>query len=163
MIGRKKVELILAATMLAYLPVAAAREEAGYPTEKVGAFVVNNLDVTSLPSVFRPRKEKGKKTFADYGYTTQKLKDKEVIVQAGEGGNVLSIRTLEVSASGIYTCVAKPAQDGSNPKAQSVILMKRNESNALLKGRETFREFASCPVIGTDGLSPENAYGDGAA
>jgi anti-sigma regulatory factor (Ser/Thr protein kinase) len=33
-------------------------------------------------------------------------------------------------------------------KAQSVLLLKKKNPNALLKGRESFREFAACPVIG---------------
>ncbi len=32
-------------------------------------FVVEKLDLASLPSTFRPKKEKGKKTFADYRFT----------------------------------------------------------------------------------------------
>jgi hypothetical protein len=64
------------------------------------------------------------------------------------------ISILEESTSGIYACVAKVAQDGSNPTAQSVILMKGKESSALLKGSESSREFAAClplPAIESSG------------
>jgi hypothetical protein len=36
---------------------------------KVAEFVVETLDVTALPPAIRPNREKGKKTFGDYGYT----------------------------------------------------------------------------------------------
>jgi hypothetical protein len=65
------------------------------------------------------------------------------------------IEVLDLNSSGIYVCVAEPGKDGGHAKTQSVILLKRKESDALLKGRETFREFAACPVIGGRG----NSYG----
>jgi hypothetical protein len=44
---------------------------------------------------------------------------------------------------------------------QSVFFLKRNNSNALLKGRESWREFASCPVVGaTEKYTEESAGGD---
>ena len=71
--NKERSKLILAAAMLGYVPWATAGEKVSYPTRRVANFVVDNLDVTSLPSVFRAMKEKGKKTFAEYGYTTQNL------------------------------------------------------------------------------------------
>ena len=50
-----KIALALAA--LSYVPLAVAGNEAAYPKEKVAAFVVEKLDLTSLPSAFRPKKE----------------------------------------------------------------------------------------------------------
>ena len=47
-----KIALALAA--LSYVPLAVAGNEAAYPKEKVAAFVVEKLDLTSLPSAFRP-------------------------------------------------------------------------------------------------------------
>lgn len=143
-----KIEVMLAVLAVAYVPLAMAGENAPYPNEKLAAFVVEKLDVTSLPSAYRPKKEKGKKTLADYGYTAQKLEEKEALVDASGGTYKLSIKILQDGVKGIYACVAQPAQDGSNPKAQSVILLKRKDSNVLLKGRATWKEFASCPVIG---------------
>ena len=147
MIIKGTVKLTLAAAVLGYMPWAIAGEKVSYPTERLATFVIDNLDVTSLPSAFRTKKEKGKKTFADYGYTTRNLDDKQVVVQALSDGDTLSIKVLEQSASGIYACVAKVAHEGSNPTAQSVIFMKRKESSTLLKGSESSRAFENCPVL----------------
>ncbi len=54
-------KIALALAGLSYVPLAVAGNEAAYPKEKVAAFVVEKLDLTSLPSAFRPKKEKGKK------------------------------------------------------------------------------------------------------
>jgi hypothetical protein len=143
-----RVKLALAAAMLSYMPLGMANEKASYPTESVAAFVVDNLDVTSLPSVFRTKKEKGKRTFADYGYTRQNLDDKKVLEALG-AGYLLSISILVENPSGIYACVARVAHDDSNPTAQSVILLRRKDSSTLLKGSESSKEFASCPRLPT--------------
>lgn len=148
--GRMK--LIVAAALLCYVPFTTAGEKETYPTEKIAAFVVDNFDVTSLPSVLRPKKEKGKKTFADYGYTTQNLDDKKAL-EALSAGDMLSITILQQNRSGIYACVAKVVQDQSDPTAQSVILIKRQKSGALLKGSESSREFDSCPHLPADDSS----------
>ena len=141
-----RVKLASVAVMLSYMPWVMASEKESYPREGVAAFVVDNLDVSSLPSVFRTKKEKGKTTFADYGYTTQNLDDKKVL-ETLDAGHLLSISILEENPSGIYVCVAKVAQDDSNPTAQSVILIKGKDSSTLLKGSESSREFASCPRL----------------
>jgi hypothetical protein len=155
-----KIKALFAVAALACAPLIRAGEKAAYPSEKVAAFVVEKLDVTSLPSAFRPKKEKGKKTLAEYGFTAQKVEEKEAFVEAAGSSRRLSIRILEESATGIYACVAETAQDGGAPKAQSVILLKRKDSNSLLKGRASWREFTSCPVIGgSDSDSTANAYG----
>ena len=138
---------MLALAALSYAPLVVAGNEAAYPKEKVAAFVVEKMDLTSLPSAFRPKKEKGKKTLADYGFTAQTVNENEAVIEAG-GVRRLAINVLEQKSSGIYVCVAEPEENGSQAKAQSVILLKRKDSNALLKGRESFREFAACPVIG---------------
>jgi hypothetical protein len=140
-------KLVLALAALSYAPLVVAGNEAAYPKEKVAAFVVEKMDLTSLPSAFRPKKEKGKKTLADYGFTAQTVNENEAVIEAG-GVRRLAINVLEQKSSGIYVCVAEPEENGSQAKAQSVILLKRKDSNALLKGRESFREFAACPVIG---------------
>src|SRR6202011_3552796 len=106
------------------------------------------LDLTSLPSAFRPKKEKGKKTFADYGFTARTVNENEAVIEAASGVRRLAIKILEQKSSGIYVCVGDPRENGSQAKTQSVILLKRKDSNALLKGRESFREFTACPVIG---------------
>ena len=156
-----KSKAIFAIAALAYAPWTLAGANPAYPTEKVAAFVVEKLDVTSLPSAIRPKKEKGKKTFADYGYTTQKVEENEAIIAAVDGTRNLSIKVLDLKTSGIYVCVADPDQNGGEAKTQSVVLLKRKDASALLKGRESFREFVSCPVIGGSDSTANSYGGDG--
>jgi len=66
-------KLVLALAALSYAPLVEAGNEAAYPKEKIASFVVEKMDLTSLPSTFRPKKEKGKKTLADYGFTAQRM------------------------------------------------------------------------------------------
>jgi len=154
-----KTKVLLAVLALSYAPLVAAGNEAAYPKGKVAAFVVEKLDLTSLPSAFRPKKEKGKKTFADYGFTAQRMNENEAIIEAPGGVRRLAIKVLDQKASGIYVCVAEPGETAGATKAQSVVLLKRKNPNALLKGHESFREFAACPVIGGSD-SATNSYGD---
>jgi len=150
-------KLVLALAVLSYAPLVVAGDEAAYPKENVAAFVVEKLDLTSLPSAFRPKKEKGKKTFADYGFRAQTVNQNEAVIEAAGGMKRLAIKVLEQKPSGIYVCVVEPGENGSPAKTQSVILLKRKDSNALLKGRESFREFPECPVIGGSDSS-SNSY-----
>lgn len=143
-----KAKLLLLVVAMSSAPLVVAGNEAAYPKENVAAFVAEKMDFTSLPSAFRPKKEKGKKTLADYGFTAQAVTENEAVIAAVGGARRLSIKVLEQKSSGIYVCVAEPGENGREAKAQSVILLKRKDSNALLKGRESFREFAACPVIG---------------
>jgi hypothetical protein len=153
-----KTTVLLAVVALSYAPLGVAGNKAEYPTEKVAEFVIEKLDVTSLPSTFRPKKEKGKKTFANYGFTTQTVGENEAVIEAAGGVKRLAIKVLDQRSSGIYVCVAEPGEKGGPAKTQSVILLKRKDANALLKGRESWREFAACAVIGgTD--STANSYG----
>jgi hypothetical protein len=154
-----KTNVLLAVVALSYAPLGVAGNKAEYPNEKVAEFVVNKLDVTSLPSAFRPKKEKGKKTFVDYGFTVQTVDENEAVIEAAGGMRRLSIKILDQKSSGIYVCVAEPGENGGQAKTQSVLLLKRNEPSALLKGRESFREFAACPVIGGSD-STTSSYGD---
>lgn len=150
---------MLAAAVLAYAPLAMARETPPYPKEKLAAFVIEKLDVTSLPSAYRPKKENGKKTLADYGYTPQQIEERQALLGAPDGARTLSIKILQDGATGIYACVAQPGPDGGDPKAQSVVLLKRKDPNGLLKGRESSKEFTSCPVIGgVDSDFPTSSY-----
>lgn len=143
-----KTKVLLAMVALSYAPVAVGGNDAAYPSEKVAEFVVSKLDVNSLPSGFRPKKEKGKRTFTDYGFTAQSVDEREAIVEAPGASRRLAIKVLDRRSSGIYVCVAATGQNGSEPKTQTVVLLKRKDPNALLKGRESFREYAACPVIG---------------
>ena len=154
-----KIRIMFVVAALTSAPGTFAGPNPAYPTEKVAAFVVEKLDVSSLPSTIRPKKEKGKKTFADYGYTVEKVEESEAVMAATDGAWRLSIKVLDQKPSGIYVCVAESGQNGDKAKMQSVVLLKMKDPNALLKGRESFREFASCPVIGGS-ESTDNSYGD---
>jgi len=153
-----KTKVLLAVVALSYSPLVVAGNEAAYPKEKVAAFVVEKLDLTSLPSAFRPKKEKGKKTLADYGFTAERIDENEAIIEAAGGVSRLAIKVLDQKSSGIYVCVAEPGENGGDTKAQSVVLLKRKNPNVLLKGHSTFREFAACPVIGGSDFAT-NSYG----
>jgi hypothetical protein len=154
-----KIKVLVAVAVLSYASLGVAGNKEDYPSEKVAQFVVEKLDVTSLPSAFRPKKENGKKTFADYGFTAQAVNENEAVIEAAGGVRKLAIKILEQKSSGIYVCVAKPGENDGSAKTQSVILLKRKDANALLKGRESFREFAACPVVGGSD-SPPSSYGD---
>jgi hypothetical protein len=153
-----KTKVLLAVVALSYSPLVVAGNEAAYPKENVAAFVVEKLDLTSLPSEFRPKKEKGKKTLEDYGFTAQRIDENEAIIEAAGGVRRLAIKVLDQKSSGIYVCVTEPGENGGDTKAQSVVLLKRTNPNTLLKGRESFREFGACPVIGGSD-STTNSYG----
>jgi hypothetical protein len=150
-------KLVLTLAALSYAPLVVAGDEAAYPKGNVAAFVVEKLDLTSLPPAFRPKKEKGKKTFADYGFTAQTVNESEAVIEAAGGVRRLAIKVLDQKSSGIYVCVVEPGENGSQAKTQSVILLKRKDANSLLKGHESFREFAVCPVIGGSDSS-SNSY-----
>jgi hypothetical protein len=139
--------------------MALASKNVPYPKEHMAEFVVEKLDVTTLPSTIRPKPEKSKKTFGDYGYVTRRLDDKEALVEATPGGSQINIRVLEQKASGIYVCVECPGKNPSSGKIQRVFLLKLKSPNGLLKGRESWKEFDGCPVIGADPASAGDSYG----
>jgi hypothetical protein len=156
-----RTKVLLAVVALSYSPLVVARNEAAYPKEKVAAFVVEKLDLTSLPSEFRPKKEKGKKTLEDYGFTAQRIDENEAIIEAAGGVRRLAIKVLDEKSSGIYVCVRELGENGGDPKAQSVVLLKRKNANTFLRGHESFREFAACPAIGeSDSATTTNGDGD---
>jgi hypothetical protein len=139
--------------ILGCVPIVAMGNSALYPTEKVTEFVIEKLDLTSLPAEFRPQKEKGKKTFADYGFTSQKLEESNAVLQKTGSDTRLSVKILEQKPSGIFVCVSETEQPGGAPETQRVLFVKRKSANDLLKGRESFREFTGCPAIGEDEAS----------
>jgi len=134
------------ALALACTPLLLAGNEAAYPTEKIAAFVFEKVDVTTLPSAIRPKPVKGKKTFGDYGYVARELDEKKALLDPPQGASQVSIAVLEAQKSGIYVCVNTQSAGQSHDRFQRVLLLKLK--NGLLKGRETWREFDSCPVIG---------------
>jgi len=144
---------------LVLAPVALAGNGAPLPKENVAEFVGERLDVTTLPSIIRPKPEKKKKTFTEYGYVLRQTEDKQVIIEAAPGGSQINIRILEQKASAIYVCVQGPGPDAASGPMQRVVLLRFKKSNDLLKGRESFREFAGCPVMGVDPATVEDTYG----
>jgi hypothetical protein len=110
-----KTKLLLLVVVLSYAPLVVAGDEAAYPKEKVAAFVVEKLDLTSLPSAFRPKKEKGKKTIADYGFTAQTVNESKAVIEATGGVRRLAIEVLDQKPSGIYVCVVEPGENAVCP------------------------------------------------
>src|SRR5215510_11672933 len=106
------------AVALCCASLAVADNKTDYPKERIAEFVIEKLDITSLPSAFRPKKEKGKKTFADYGFTAQSVGENEAIIEAAGGVRKLDIKVLDQKSSGIYVCLAAPGQNGAETKMQ---------------------------------------------
>jgi hypothetical protein len=154
---KMKTKLLLLVVALSYAPLLVAGDEAAYPKENVAAFVVEKLDLTSLPPAFRPKKQKGKNTFAHYGFTAHAVNENEAVIEAAGGVRRLAIKVLDQKSSGIYVCVVEPGENGSQAKTQSVFLLKRKDSNSLLRGHESPREFAACPAVGGSDSSA-NSY-----
>lgn len=90
-------KLIFVAPGLACASLAAAGDKPAYPNENVAQVVLEKLDVTSVPSAFRPKKEKGKRTFADYGFKAQKVEEKNAIIETAGG---LKRLVIKVSSTG---------------------------------------------------------------
>src|SRR5258707_3093924 len=124
-----KTKFLLAVVALSYSPLVVAGNEAAYPKENVAAFVVEKLDLTSLPSEFRPKKEKGKKTLQDYGFTAQRIDENEAIIEAAGGVRRVAIKVLDQESSRIYVCGTGTGENGGSTKAQSVVLLKRKTPN----------------------------------
>ena len=148
--------------LLAWMPLAASKSEKVYPKEKVAEFVVEKLDVTSMPLAMRPKREKGKKTFEDYGYVRRRVDDKEALVENPQGGSQITISILEENKSGIYVCFNNGPQKQSRSQIQRVFLLKVKNGSGLLKGRESWKEFDTCPVMGgADSELSGDGYGGG--
>ena len=146
-------KLFCGVIVLACAPAALAGNNVAYPKENVADFVLQKLDVTTLPSSIRPKPEKGKKTFGDYGYRTHQLDEKEALVERTPGGAQIDVRILEQKSSGIYVCVQGPSEKANGGQIQRVYFLKLKNPNGLLKGRESWKEFDGCPAIGVDPAS----------
>lgn len=153
-------KLLCGLMVLTCAPVAFAGNGAAIPKEKVAGFVAEKLDVTTLPSAIRPKPEKGKKTFGDYGYMTRLADEKQILAEAAPGGAQIDIRILELRASKIYVCVEGQGQNATSGHIQRVVLLKMKNADGFLKGRESSREFDVCPVIGGGDDSAASSYGD---
>src|SRR5580693_5525957 len=98
---------------MAWVSAAFAGNNAPLPKDNVAEFVAEKLDVTTLPVSIRPKPQKNKKTFSDYGYALQQMDDKQKLIEATPEGSQINIRILEQNESGIYVCVQAPAGSGS--------------------------------------------------
>lgn len=141
-------KVMLGVMLLACVPMAVAESHYAYPTEKLAEFVVEKLEVASIPSAIRPKLARGKTTLGDYGYITQRVDDKEALVRTPQGSSQIAISILEENTSGIYVCVNGQGQNQDSGHIQRVLLLKLNNANELLKGREASKEFDGCPVTG---------------
>ena len=132
--------------VLTCVSLALARNGAAYPTEKVAEFLVQKLDVTTLPPEIQPKPEKGKKTFDDYGYVTRKLDERGVLLEAPHRGSQIAV--LEQTAHGIYVCVDAQGLNTRNGHIQRMRLLERKDASVLLLSRESWKEVDGCPAIG---------------
>jgi hypothetical protein len=137
--------LLYGAIFLAFAPLMLTASDAAYPSEKIAAFVFEKVDVTTLPAAIRPKPVKDKKTFAEYGYVARELDENRALLELPPGNARGSINVLETEKSGIYVCVNR-ASGGKQESFQRVLLLKLKKG--LLRGRETWKEFDACPVIG---------------
>jgi hypothetical protein len=131
---------------LAFAPLLFAGNDAAYPTEKVAAFVFEKVDVKTLPSTIRPKLVKSKKTFGDYGYVAREMDEKKALLDPPQGAAKISIEVLEAQKSGIFVCLNSQTSGNSGTRFQRVLLLKLKDG--FLKGRESWKEYDSCPVIG---------------
>jgi hypothetical protein len=141
-------KLMRGAIVLACAPLAFAGNNGVYPTERVAAFVVQQLDVTTLPSELRPKREKGKKTLGEYGYVTRNAEETGSRVDLAQGTSQFTLTVLARTESGIFVCAKGHAQNASSTNFQRVLVLKRKDGNGLLKSRESGKEFEGCPAIG---------------
>ena len=141
-------KMMVAALILASFPALAATGNTAYPNGKVAEFVVEKLEVKSLPAAIQPKAEKGKKTLSDYGYVAEKIDDREAVLKAPQGASEIALNVLEESPAGIYVCVSGKASDRNSEQIQRVYLLRAKNSDGLLHGREASKEFAGCPVVG---------------
>ena len=131
---------------LAFAPLVFAGNDASYPMEKLAAFVFEKTDVTTLPSAIRPKVIKSKRTFGDYGYVAREIDEKKALLDSPQGAAKISLEVLEAQKSGIFVCLNSQTSAKSGAQFQRVLLLKLKDG--FLKGRETWMEFDSCPVIG---------------
>jgi hypothetical protein len=114
--------------MLTCSAVAAlAGNDAPYRKEKVAEFVVEKLDVTTLPPAIRPKREKGKKTFGDYGYATRQVDEQEALAKAVPNGLLKS----RESSKEFNSCPVISGTDDRDAAAASSYRQSRRRSRRL--------------------------------
>ena len=152
-------KVVMGVAILACASLVIAKTNVPYPAEKLAEFVVDKLDVTTLPSDIRPRREKAKKTFRDYGYITRQVDEKVATVEPTTSGLQISLRVLQQEAAGIYVCAEGSERNSNKTQVQRVLLLKLKDQNGFLKSRESAREFAECPATGgSDQDSATSSY-----
>ena len=142
--------------LLTCVSLALARNNAAYPMEKVAEFLVEKLDVTTLPPEIQPKPEKGKQTVEDYGYVTRKLDEKGALLEAPHKGSQIAIRVLEQTAHGIYVCVDAQGLNTRHGRFQRMRLLERKNTSDLLQSRESWKDFDGCPAIGGSDADSQN-------
>ena len=59
-----------------------------------------------------------------------------------------------------FTSAKKSGQSADGGPVQRVLLLKLKNADGLLKGRESWKEFSGCPVLGGDSAdSSAGSYG----
>ena len=137
--------------------ITVASNGAAFPKENVAEFVAERLDVTTLPVAIRPKREKNRKTFGDYGYVMSQTTDKASLVEEVPGRPQINIRILEQNNSGMYVCVERASSGDNVAGVQRVVFLKLKGAGTL-KGSETFKEFEGYPVIGADPDDGPSSY-----
>jgi hypothetical protein len=153
-------KMLSGTVLLACASLSSGKNLESYPKEKLAEFVVEKLDVNSLPDVIRLKREKGKKTFGEYGYVTRTVDQKGALLQEPQGRSQIAISVLEETQSGIYVCVNGQSKKESSEQFQRVFLLKLKNADGLLKGRESSKGFAACPAIGGVDAEFADSYGD---
>jgi hypothetical protein len=156
---RRTMKVLCGILALACVSTAQAGNNAPFPKDDVTGFLAAKLDVTTLPTSIRPKPQASKKTFSDYGYVAQQADGKQNLVEATPNGAQISITILEQNTSAIYACVQASRLTSSGGSVQRVVLLKLKNAGGLLKGRESFKEFSGCPVLGGDPAGT-TSYGD---
>lgn len=100
-------KILPAVLMLACAPLAVGNSNPGYPSGKLAQFVVEKLDVTTLPQELRPGQAKGKKTLEQYWFVPVAITESEAVLRNAAGPSEIVIRVLEQRASGIYVCARR--------------------------------------------------------
>src|SRR5208282_3320113 len=130
-------KVLNAVLALACVPAALAANNAPLPKDNVAEFVAEKLDVTTLPSSIRPKPQKNKKTFSEYGYVAKQIDDKQNLAEANSDGSQINLRILEQNDSAMYVCVRTTRQAPDTNSVQRVVLLKLKNADGLLKGRES--------------------------
>jgi hypothetical protein len=125
--GQKEgqMKMLSGMVLLACASLSLGKNLESYPKEKLAEFVVEKLDVNSLPDMIRLKREKGKKTFGEYGYVTRTIDQKGALLQEPQGRSQIAISVLEETQSGIYVCVNGQSKKESNEQFQRVFLLKQ--------------------------------------